>query len=324
MDQSEDFEQLCAMAAGAHDGSELERFLVRVRDGNDVDENGHSPLWYCAVGNPHLSVAETLIAAGASVDYDLIRDSVVRNPRPEVPKLLYRRLAPLDKHCLNQLFLLAAASNRDDVLLSFFVSEGAEINATLPMDLYPAPTGDDAVFDEDWWDEDKPVMQNAIVVAIYENPEPARMVEILVSLGVDPDAVDAEGFPVLVHALDNREVVRTLIACGADVDIRDANGMTPLMHACAAEDNAVALALIRVGADVSLRSPQGETAMHHALGCHLCDNAEVIAALIAAGSDVNEPDGDGLLPLDLARANYASREVMEILERAGAVMGDVP
>lgn len=328
MDRSESFARLCALACEAEEGNVLEPLFPQVRDINDVDENGHAPLWYAAMENSHLSVLQALLDAGAHADVDLVGQTVINNPNPAAARLLYQQIAPLGQSELDELFLLAAASRTDEELVRFFLGEGADPNAQMPMDLYPSARADGvdiADADDYWWEEDQAVMQNALVVAMYENPEPVKMVRLLLAAGVNPNAIDSEGFPVLIHALDNVSLLKTLIEGGAAPDLADNNGMTPLMHACAADNNEVVLALIESEADVQALSTNRESALHFALGCHLQDNVEVIRALIEAGCDVNQPDADGLLPLDIARFNYCSTEVMELLEQSGAVMGsDLP
>lgn len=324
MDFSETFSRLCDAAKDSEDGKLIESLLVQVRDVNDTDEDGHTPLWYAAVRNPHLVIVEVLLSAGAVVSFDIVSEAVINNPNPEIPLLLFSHLSPVEKKDLDLLFILAAASNQQDVLVRYFLSKGANPNATMPMDLYLEPRDeDDADFDEMWMTDEQSVEQNALVLAMYENPDPVPMIKTLIELGVDPNAVDSEGYPVLIHALDNADLVKALLAGGANPHVIDSQGMTPLMHACAADVNDVALLLLETTTDVQLKSFTGETALHYALGCHLHDNVEVVKALIAAGCDVNEADGDGLLPLDIARFNFCSEEIIEILTEAGARMGEV-
>ncbi|MDD3822620.1 MAG: ankyrin repeat domain-containing protein [Sphaerochaetaceae bacterium] len=325
MDRSDAFARLCALACEATDASDLEQLFSKVRDINDTDEGGHPPLWYAATENPNLSVLRSLLDAKATVDVDMVEQAVMYNANPAIARLLYAHVAPVGDEELDELFLLAAASNVHDELVRFFLHEGANPDATMPMDLYPSDREEgmeSSEPDDIWWDAQQSVRQNALVVAMYENPEPVSMVESLLALKVNPNAIDSEGFPVLVHALDDARLVRVLVEGGADIDLTDESGMTALMHACAADNNEVVMTLLGMGADVRLLSHTHEGALHYALGCHLLENTEVIHALIKAGCDVNQPDGDGLLPLDIARFNYCSQEVIDLLERSGARMGD--
>jgi ankyrin repeat protein len=197
------------------------------------------------------------------------------------------------------------------------------------MDIYPDPGymdgdfGTDESDDDDVWvDASDPVLQNALVVALYENPDPVSMIRTLIELGVSAKRADEEGYTVLMHALDHPDVVKLLMTRDIDVDAVDLDGQTALMHACAGENSESALALIAAGADVHVVSESGETALHHALGCHLTDNLPVVRSLILAGADVNLPDASGALPLHTARLNCAGEAIIDLLERSGAVMGD--
>jgi len=326
MDLSDNFGRLCEIAKSGNDTKELESLLVSIRDVNDCDEDGHGPLWYAALRNAHVSLINILLEAGAQVTFDIVSEAVINNPNGEVAFLLFSKLPSVSQKELDLLFLLSSASNTNDRLVRFFHSKGADPNTKLPMDLYiePRDEEDDEIdFDELWQSDDQAVEQNALVLTMYENPDPVPMLRTLLALGVDPNAVDSEGYPVLVHALDDVEVVKVLLDGGAQPNVVDSQGMTPLMHACAADMNEVSLLLLSYSDDPDRRSFTGETALHYALGCHLNDNSEVVRALLESGYNVNAPDGDGLLPLDVARFNYCSEEIIELLLSAGAKMSEV-
>ncbi len=329
MDEYDALEALCELAEDAGQGEALFPLLVKVRDVNAIGLVGKSPLMHAAKSNPAVSVFKTLVEAGSLVDFTMLCAAIVHNPNPEIAKLAYTELEPLPSDLLDRAFLLAVASNTDDILVRFFVEKGADVHAMLPMDIYPQCDEDrfdmdefDGEFDDEiWMDDEDPVMQNAIVVAIYENPEPADMVELLISLGVKTDVVDDEGYSVIMHALDNIDVLKVLIRNGVDFDATDLGGLTALMYACEGENAEAALELIKAGADVNNVSSAGENALHYALCCHMKDNLDVVRALIAAGMDVNYPDPDGFTPLHLARTNYAGEAVVKLLEDAGAILG---
>ncbi len=325
MDNSDMFFRLCVTAEFCKDTVELESLLTHIRDVNDCDEDGHTPLWHAVMYNEYPKVIETLVSAGAVVNREMVSLAVIHNEQPEIARMLYHRLSSVTQEDLNTFFLLAVAANTTDHLVRFFLSEGASLDATMPMDLYLAPSDDlmEEVEEDAWELDDQSVQQNALVVAIYENPEPVKMVRTLLELGVNPNVIDAEGFPVLIHALDDPALVHVLLEENIDANCTDAQGMNPLMHACAADVNESALMLIDYTEDVNAISATGETALHYALGCHLGDNYTVVSALISAGADVNIPDGDGLLPLEIARFNYCSQPIIDLLVASGARMGDI-
>jgi ankyrin repeat protein len=325
MDNSDMFLQLCKTAEVCKDPAELESLLTHIRDVNDFDEDGHTPLWHAVMYNEHPKVIETFVSAGSLVTWEMVSLAVIHNQNPKVALSLYRQMPLVSQEDLDRLFLLAAAANTTDQLVRFFLSEGASLDATMAMDLYLDPSEDlleDT--DEDAWElDDQSVQQNALVVAMYENPKPVGMVRTLLELGVNPNAIDAEGYPVLIHALDDPALVNVLLEGNTDANGTDVHGMNALMHACAADVNESALMLIDHTKDVNAVSDTGETALHYALGCHLGDNVTVVSALISAGADVNIPDGDGLLPLEIARFNYCSQQIIDLLVTSGARMGDI-
>lgn len=326
MDTTEQFLQLCALAEVCDGVSELESLLVGIRDVNETDELGLSPLWHAVEYNEHVCVIETFLNAGAEVTFDIVSEAVIHNRNPQVAKLLFKKLDQVSQKERDLLFLLAAAANTHDHLVRFFLDAGASTDATMPMDLYldpPEELWDEGEYDSLWNLDDQEVAQNALVVAMYENPEPAGMLRTLLSLGVNPNAVDSEGFPVLIHALDNPDLVQILLDGGSNPATVDQHGMNALMHACASDVHNSALVILPHIDDVNAISHTGETALHYALGCHLDDNVAVVAALIEAGSDVNKPDGDGLLPLEIARFNYCSQLIIDLLISNGAHMGEV-
>jgi ankyrin repeat protein len=76
--------------------------------------------------------------------------------------------------------------------------------------------------------------------------------------------------------------------------------------------------LLRAGARLDRVDDAGDAPLHLAIRA---DHLEVVRRLILAGADVNQPDGAGLLPLQVARASVAgpdARFIQSILERNGA------
>jgi ankyrin repeat protein len=94
---------------------------------------------------------------------------------------------------------------------------------------------------------------------------------------VNDDAVNAAKF-------DSAKVVELLVAAGANPNSRDADGKTPIFEA---SDAAVASALLRKGADPNARDNDGQTALFD----RYFDEPK--SALLAAGADVNARDKAG-------------------------------
>ena len=323
MDDSHPFSLLCQLAGETDDVRKLENLFCQIRDVNETDIYKRKPLWYAAKTNTCLEILISFLNAKAVVDYKIVENAVINNPNDEVAIYLYNQIKPLNKNELDKLFLLATASKLSLYLAKYFLEEGASLEATLEMDIYPNINSiEDDILDEDFlWEDDYGVAQNAIVIAIYENQNSLEIVKGLIEIGVDVNRVDAEGFTPLFHALDNNELVKVLIEGGADFNKVDDDGKTALMHACLSENNDVALTLIKYGCDVNKLSLEGENALHYALSGHISDNYAVIKALIEAGCDVNQRDSDLLLPLDIARFNFCSQKIINLLIENGAKMG---
>jgi len=322
---------MCNLAKQPNSLKDLQETLRADLSIDEPDGQGRSPLWHAANQNPDVRVIKFLLDHGAKMQREILREAVIANPNPTIALTLLDAWQPLDQTILDEMFVLAAASRNDTELLSELHQRGADVQAKIPMDMYPDvdqcacmwdddEDGDD---DEPLFDE-HPVLQNAIVVAIYENPHPAEIVEELLRLGVKCDEPDEEGYAPLLHALDSPEVLRILIDHGADPDTADPNGYSALMLACESENNASAMALIELGSSVKAISVDVETALHLALECHVTDNSDVVRALIAAGADVDARDREGFTPLRLALANCAPQSVIDVLTSAGAVLDPVP
>ena len=118
--------------------------------------------------------------------------------------------------------------------------------------------------------------------------------------------------------------VRALLrhGAGAEVDAREGwRGQTALMWAAAEGHAAVVAALAAAGADVDARSDGGFTPLAFAVrGGH----ADAVAALQGAGADVNLALPDGTSPLHLAVLNARYDVAVRLLERGADATADGP
>jgi uncharacterized protein len=150
----------------------------------------------------------------------------------------------------------------------------------------------------------------------------AAMVALLLDHGADVEAANAEGQTALmaVARTGNVAAAKLLLARGARVDAREHwRDQTALMWAAAQGQPAMVRTLVAAGADVNARSrvhqwereitaePRakymptgGLTALIYAArqGCLEC-----LQVLVAAGTDVNLTDPDGISPLLVATLN---------------------
>lgn len=126
-----------------------------------------------------------------------------------------------------------------------------------------------------------------------------RLAEILIARGADPDDVDSDGEPLLIHYAMFARVtpMQFLLAHGAAPDIRDrANGRTALHW----------LALI--GEQVPGEAPDPVMARR---------TLEAARTLLAAKASIDATDGSGATPLHLA-ASLANLDLVELLVERGA------
>lgn len=164
----------------------------------------------------------------------------------------------------------------------------------------------------------------------------ARMVRMLLDAGAGVDRADESGQTALMLAIKTGElpIVEMLVKAGANVNAAEQfQRQTPLMWAVTASKNAVAMTklLLSRGADVKARAlytdwpnqlssePRGQyrpvgglTALLYAArnGC-----ADCVAALIAAGADVNLPTPEGVTPLMVSLDNDHNDVATLLLDR---------
>jgi hypothetical protein len=164
------------------------------------------------------------------------------------------------------------------------------------------------------------------------------------------DQPNAQGEPPLHVAARTGQVavLRDLARHGADLNALNRVGQTPLEVALTHGRTQAAMAivelggrfdaqstlaalvragtldrdtldfLLRAGARLDRTDETGDAPLHLAIRA---DHLEVVRRLILAGADVNQPDGAGMLPLQIARASVAgpdARFIQSILERNGA------
>jgi ankyrin repeat protein len=155
--------------------------------------------------------------------------------------------------------------------------------------------------------------------------------ELLVQYGASCRARNRRGAEPLHYAVDahrwqpsaQKEVIQYLLAVGADPNALDKSGVSPLHRAVRTRASEAVRALLAGGAHVGLRNGSGSTPLHLAVqdtgrggaGSERArsEQATIIAVLLEAGARVSDKDGRGQSVLDKA----SNERVRALVERAG-------
>jgi hypothetical protein len=139
-------------------------------------------------------------------------------------------------------------------------------------------------------------------------------VELLLSLGADPDARDGGGHTPLYSvgnecAVEGAErVVRALVQGGADINAHHGVKQCTALHMAARRGNVeVARALLDCGADIEARDRLGETPLRRSVNC---DKVGVATLLVARGADIHSQGSKGRTPL-LAARSIAMKQLLQ-------------
>lgn len=295
----DDFFKLCASGSA----EQVKAAIAAGADVNAKDKDGKTPLMAAATACNDPQVISLLAQAGAKVN---AQDNEGMTP-----------------------LLLAAKSNSHPEIIAALVKAGGSLSM-----------GE--------WDGMKSPMvcpgNTPLMCAAESNSNP-KVVEALLQAGSGVNWTDRRGCTALMYAARstcNPEVIQVLLRAGADVNRgRPKTGVTPLIEAAGNNPNPeIVKALMKAGARVNdcavastLNKPPfwhltttyqhqnpgnprtGRTALKAA--CR-SNNAQVVAALVAGGADVNDEDQDGGLPLMIAAQNARNGGCVAVLANAGA------
>ena len=119
----------------------------------------------------------------------------------------------------------------------------------------------------------------------------ARMVEVLLEHGSNPNAAKLDGTTPLLHLVKDAKTAALIIAKGGDLNATNDFGQTPLHHI---GDAKMAALLIDKGGDPNAEDEYGRTPLHTAVQQ---DRYEVAELLIEKGSDPKARNNYGKTPL---------------------------
>jgi len=144
------------------------------------------------------------------------------------------------------------------------------------------------------------------------------MVEYLLSVGANPNALDHIGWPALDYAVNNgfRSVTETLLAHGADVEVTNRFGDRPLRLAARANQLVLAEMLLAHNADVNAQASNGDRALHCAA---FFINTAMAKVLLDHKADVNAPGKGGETALFRAIQNNHLEMVQFLISNQASV-----
>jgi ankyrin repeat protein len=151
-----------------------------------------------------------------------------------------------------------------------------------------------------------------------------RLVTFLIAHGAAVDAPGPQGMTALGFAACSGDVrtMRALLLAGANPnggsDTTNIRSL-PLVYALNMGHSAAAELLLKWGADPNLCATcdNGASPLTAAAAAGSIGTEQIVRLLIAAGADVNQPDGQGLTPLGAA-TEAGDMGLAKILRQAGA------
>jgi ankyrin repeat protein len=304
--------------------------LELIAAGADVDAknaHGRTPLLAAALGG-HCEIALALAAAGADVD--------AADDDGETP--LYA--AAFENHPATVAALVASGADVDGGEPE--TAEAAETEATEAKRASRRVAGEVSKNENENENENEnDVPRDATLRVTVRRPPPlvgacwrgnAAAVAALLSDGPgfrpDLERVTSDGRTALTASCwrGNHACARLLLAAGAEVDHADADGRTALWAAARAGDSMSISLCVERGGDVDKKDARRD-AFSAGAGVATCtplfaavwqEEHDAVRALLAAGADPREGDGEGRAPLSLVDRGSAdhtenTRRIREML-----------
>jgi len=150
------------------------------------------------------------------------------------------------------------------------------------------------------------------------NPNTAKVAELLLAAGANPNLSDKNGETALNYAASSGDanLVEVLLQAGVPADGNKTVGPTPLFRAASSGDMATVLMLLSKGARVDIATPDGDTPLHAAASY---GRTEVADLLISKGIKVDVTNKWGQTPLYIAAYNLKKDTVAVLLDKGAQV-----
>ena len=161
--------------------------------------------------------------------------------------------------------------------------------------------------------------RTALLVAVDKNYIEAGTLLIEAGASVNVQDHQQDSPFLLAGARGNLELLQPMLKANPDFRLYNRYGGTALIPAAERGHVEVVKLLLGTPMDVNHVNRLGWTALLEAiiLGTGGSKHQEIVRLLIAAGANVNLPDGDGIMPLQHARTK-GFRGMVALLEGAGA------
>lgn len=151
----------------------------------------------------------------------------------------------------------------------------------------------------------------ALLKAVKDNNP--SMINIAIKSGDKVNAMSADGDSVLMMAVRHgkHKAVKALLNAKADASIKDAAGMSVMQVAAEVGNQRSLLVLLTHGMDPNEKGPDGLRPIHRAV---VKGHTDVVKALLNAEVPMDQPTGEGKLPLELTD-DLAVKEVLKKFSR---------
>lgn len=155
---------------------------------------------------------------------------------------------------------------------------------------------------------------NADSLAHYIEKDDLETSRMIVQAGLDVNAFNSEGVPMLCVASrnDNIPAAKWLLECGANVNIISKDrGYSPVMDAVWRKNKDTVKFFIENGADMGIMSSDGQPILVLAVGN---GSIEIVQALLEAGADPDVEDGMWMSARGYAKL-FKNEELISILDK---------
>lgn len=273
------------------DASLVKALLAAGADGNAVDSNQTTPLTRSIELKSDLQVVAALLEAGADPNESgLLHRVVSTRGCPQLVQLLLSHGADvnrLDSLQLSPLYYSVSGNSLN--VTNVLIEAGADVN----------------------------IITRGYLHTLLHVTTCHRIVQKLLSCGVDPNKSNSHGFRPIHYASwrNKAKVVRELIKGGALVDYKTARHKNSCLHLT--NSSKIIEELINKGCDVDATNSRGQTPLVHTI--RYVDNPismnRCVKVLLRHGAEVNAVDGDGKTALHYAVKYGNEKTVNALLER---------